>query len=48
MQERFFLVSVFDKLAINMTLCFEIEEETDRGDTGRKTPQERLTRPWLL
>jgi len=28
-QERSFIVNVFDKLAVNMTSCFEVEEELD-------------------
>jgi len=29
MQERSFPVDVFDKLAVNMTSCFEVKEELD-------------------
>jgi len=32
MQEGFFPVSVFDKLAFNMTSCFEVEEEMGEED----------------
>ena len=28
-QERSFLVNVFDKLLVNMTSCFKVEEESD-------------------
>ena len=28
-QERLFTVNVFDKLAVNVTSCFEVEEESD-------------------
>jgi len=31
-QERSFPVNVFDKLAVNITSCFEVEEESDKED----------------
>ena len=35
MQERSFSIDIFDKLAVNMTSCFEVEEEADEED-GRQ------------
>jgi len=35
MQDRSFLVNVFDKLVVNMALCSEVEEETDE-ENGRQ------------
>jgi len=34
-QERSFLVNVFDKLVVNMTSCFEVQEEPDE-ENGRQ------------
>jgi len=31
-QERSFPVNVFDRLAVNMTSCFEVEEESDKRE----------------
>jgi len=39
-QEGFFLVSFFNKLAVNLTSCFEVEEEIDEED-GRQESSPR-------
>jgi len=41
MQEVFFLVSAFDKFAVNITSCFEVEKEKARRMVDRTTPQQR-------
>jgi len=36
MQERSFIVNIFDKLALNMTAYSEVEEEPDEQDGRQK------------
>jgi len=36
MQERSFPVNIFNKLAVNMTSCFEVEKELDEEEGGQE------------
>jgi len=44
-QEGFFPVRVFDKLAVNMTSCFEVEEETGKEDGRQENSPAEMDKP---